>query len=113
MRTAEERILLVHRRTLEIKNKVIRRRLLVSGAVSAAVFFLLIWAVKLAGDYAGGSIGSISSGYTASSMLNENTGSYVLVAVLAFMAGVALTATVKKWLENRKGPGGGGDSHDP
>ena len=125
MRTAEERIALLHRRARTIKRKRIAGQLIGCGSAAVCVFAFLMGALARTGVRLSG---TMSGDYTASSMLSENAGAYVLVAVAAFMVGVAVTVALIRWQERRKmsdlpGAGGapadrrdadaGGDARDP
>jgi len=97
MRTTEERIAFLHRRTRQLKRKKLRMELLGSGLASICTLMLLLIFTAKSGINAV----TLSGDYTASSLLSEDAGAYVLVAVLAFFAGVAVTAALRKW-QNRK-----------
>ena len=89
MRTTEERIELLHRRTREMERQRSNRQVAGFGGASALLALLLI-AVMIQ------TIGLTPSGtddsFTGSSLLGESAGGYVLAAVIAFFVGVIVTA---------------------
>ncbi len=91
MRTAEERIRRLHSRAAELERSRDRRQIACLG--SASVFFAILLSVMIAQtndlEYS-----VMGDAFTGSSLLNESTGGYVLVAVIAFFAGVAVTAII-------------------
>ena len=98
MRTDDERIEELHRRTEKLKKKRERRILAVSGSVSCLLAVLLI-AVMLKTDRVYQSIAG--SGFAGSSLLSDSAGGYVLAAVIAFFAGVILTALIYRSRKKR------------
>ena len=91
MRTPEERVLAVHARMDALRRARERRKtgiLGMGGALLALCLLLVIGAARAL--HPGGTAGL----YSGATMLFENAGSYVLVAVLAFMAGVVITAVL-------------------
>ena len=105
MRTAEERLALLHRRAelLEKKKELALVRLL--GGVSGSLAVCLLALFTLFGQ---GGHGIASSGYAATSLLSENAGGYVLAALIAFALGVVVTVMLHK-RRRRTGP----DRHNP
>lgn len=91
MRTAEERLALLHRRAAALRRKRDRRALRSWGAATAGLLAALIGLTVLLDPVAHG-LGQ--SGSTGATLLSEGAGGYVLVGVIAFMAGVALTAAL-------------------
>lgn len=91
MRTPEERVLAVHARMDALRRARERRKtgILGMGSVLLAVCLLLV--IGAAGAVHPGGTAGVYSGAT---MLFENAGGYVLVAVLAFMAGVVITVAL-------------------
>ena len=64
------------------------------GSISAFLSVLLLMMVWQAGSM---SCPVTSSAYVGSSMLGENAGAYVLVAVAAFIVGVVITVILRKY----------------
>ena len=64
------------------------------GSASAILTVLLLMMVWQVGSM---SCPATISPYVGSSMLGENVGGYVLVAVVAFAAGVAITVILRKY----------------
>ena len=104
MRSNEERIRLMHERAAGLQKKKEGRLLLSAGGISTALFALLIGLTI----YLQGLTGYAGDQFTASSMLSESAGGYVLVAVVFFMLGVLITALLKKY-QIRKCRKAGGD----
>ena len=96
MMTAEERVAALHLRMRERRRarEQLRTRVLGAGCLGLAACLALM--IKRGG--AGGTAGP----YSGSMMLFENAGGYVLVAVLAFMAGVAITVLLRERQGRRK-----------
>ena len=88
MRSSEERIRLMHRRADSLRREKDKR--ILAGAGSAGLLLLaglLVCLVHLQGLSEGYGEGAFS----ASSLLSQSTGGYVLVAVVFFMLGVLIT----------------------
>ncbi len=96
--TSEERIIRLHERAVQLQQKRNRTIMTALGGISAclSVFLLLLvtQAERVSHEVAG-------SQFTGSSMLSESAGGYVLVAVIAFAAGVLIT-TILRWYRDRK-----------
>lgn len=91
MRSEEDRIQRLHRRTAQLKRQ--RRRHQLAGLGSASAFLMvLLAALLLQTNELSPSIPE--GGYTGSSLLGESAGGYVLAAVIAFSVGVIITALV-------------------
>ena len=94
--TQEERIRELHNRAEKLQRAADGRRLAVLGSVS--VFFAALLTVSL--NLIGGLSENIrESSFTGASLLSSDSGGYVLVAVLAFFAGVFITVLI---FSNRK-----------
>ena len=93
MRTSEERIEALHRRVQTLEKQKARREL--AGFGSAAAFFacLLTVIIVQTGDLAQ----SAGDQYAGASLLDEDTGGYVLAAVIAFFIGVIVTAAIFRY----------------
>jgi len=97
MKCAEERRRLLYRRAEELKKKRDRQILSLSVGAGGLLFAALLGAgTLLQNDQPAGLTLSLTGSYTGSSLLSESAGAYVLVAVLAFMAGVVITALCMK-----------------
>ena len=91
MRTPEERVLALHARMDALLRARERRKTSFLGAGSALLALCLLLVIGAAGAvHPGGTAGL----YSGAVMLFENAGGYVLVAVLAFMAGVVITVAL-------------------
>ena len=96
MMTQEERIRELHNRAEKVQRAAGGRSLAVLGSVS--VFFAALLTVSL--NLIGGLSENIrESSFTGASLLSSDSGGYVLVAVLAFFAGVLITVLI---FSNRK-----------
>ena len=96
MMTQEKRIRELHNRAEKLQRAADGRRLAVLGSVS--VFFAALLTVSL--NLIGGLSENIrESSFTGASLLSSDSGGYVLVAVLAFFAGVLITVLI---FSNRK-----------
>lgn len=93
MRTAEERLALLHRRAdlLEKKKELTLLKALGGASGSLAVCLLALFALF---GQSGHDIAL--SGYAATSLLSENAGGYVLAALIAFALGVVVTVALIK-----------------
>ena len=99
MRTEEERIRELHKRAGELRKKREVRRLAGLGSVSA--FLVCLLAVSLSrADGLSESIGG--SSFAGSSLLSNSAGGYVLAAVMAFFAGVIITAFIFRHRKRQK-----------
>ena len=94
--TAEERISSLHERMDAKKRSREKRKTAAAGAVSVVLAVCLCLLI-FAGDAHSGSSAGMYSGAT---MLFGEAGGYVLAAVIAFMAGVAVTVLIIR--KNRK-----------
>lgn len=91
MRTTEEKLTRMHRRAAEIRRKEDRSRLRVWGTLSGGLMFCLVVAVHRLGSMHHEMLTGQSTG---SSLLDDSAGGYVLAAVIAFVAGVIITAAI-------------------
>ena len=94
MRTQEERITRLHQRAGEIERQRHRCRVLCWGSISACLSVLLVTCVVMAERVMHDSANAQMSG---SSLLGEGAGGYVLAAVVAFFAGVIITAVIYRY----------------
>ena len=99
MKTDEERIRLLHSRAEELKRKKEEQRMAAWGSVSACLSVLLIILAWKAGSI---SSPLLNCSYMGSSMLGESAGGYVLVAVIAFLAGVMITVMIQRTRDHKR-----------
>ena len=93
-----ERIARMHSRAGELKRQREKKTIAVWGSISLglmAVLLLLVIRTERITQQV------FVSRFAASSMLDENAGAYVLIAVIAFTAGVLVTSLIR-WYRNRK-----------
>jgi hypothetical protein len=95
MRTNEERIKALHARVAALQRQRERRKTRAIGAASIVLSVCLLFMVFNSGIHPGGAAGL----YSGATMLFEGAGPYVLIAVVAFMAGVIVTVAI---IKNRK-----------
>ena len=93
MRSSEERIKQMHNRVSEMKKKHDKRVLVGMGSLSAILCLVLI----LYSVHVIGAPGAITdTAMAGSSLLSENAGGYVLVAVVSFSLAVLVTTALIK-----------------
>ncbi len=98
MRSTEERINLMHRRTEELLNR--REKRIMTGMGSVSAFLGLILVVFTV--YSVGVPGAITDAAMAgTSMLADSVGGYVMVAVISFIVAVVITATCLKYRQGK------------
>ena len=88
MRTTAQRVSALHIRMAARRRGLGRRAELSLGALCAGLSLCLVQTIFGRGAHAGGA----ATLYGGSTLLFENVGGYVLAAVLAFTAGVVVTA---------------------
>ena len=91
--TSEERIASLHTRMENLREKDERQKTAGLGAGCCILTVCLILLICNAGESSPGGTASLYSGAT---MLFENAGGYVTIAVAAFMIGVVITAVLLK-----------------
>ena len=97
MKSSEERINLVHMRVREIKRTRDKRIKVSSGCLCV---MLLSSLVTMIGTFTTRYSASDNPAlYTGASLLDSSAGGYVLTAVVAFMVGVVITVSIKKYIE--------------
>ncbi len=100
MKSNEERIELMHRKAEKLRRERDRKLMAVSAGMGVLMFAMLIAAsIGIDGqvsDY-------VETTFAASSLFEVSIGGYVIVAVAAFMIGVAITALIKKYYKPNKG----------
>jgi len=94
MRTAEEQLKRMHMRAAEIKREEDKSRLRALGSLSAGLMVCLIVVLQQLQSL---HHGILTGQDTGSSLLDDNAGGYVLAGVIAFIAGVVITAVIYKW----------------
>ncbi len=92
MRTQEEMRLAVHNRMRELQRRRDNRLIAVAGSSCAT---LVIALVALIARFGGLRHEVLSSEYAGASLLADDVGGYVLVALAAFMAGAAIVAFLR------------------
>ena len=100
MMTNEERIQALHGRIRALRRVRERRKTAALGAGSGVLSVCLLFLVFGGGTHPGGPAGL----YSGATMLFEGAGPYVLIAVVAFMAGVVVSVALIR--NRRKDPGG-------
>ena len=93
MRTAEEQLRRMHMRAAEIKREEDRSRLRALGSLSGVLLVCLVVVMQQLQSLHHEILTGQSTG---SSLLDESAGGYVLAAVIAFLAGVIITAVIYK-----------------
>ena len=94
--TAEERVAALHARMDALRRVRERRK---TGAIGVASLVLTICLILLVVSGGGQHPGGAAGLYSGATMLFEDAGSYVLIAIIAFMIGVVVTAAL---MRNRK-----------
>ena len=102
MRTDEERIAILHKRAEKLEAQ---KKMCLWGSASGALLILLL-AVIVKIDVPLQSI--LDGSMAGSSLLGESAGGYVLVAVVAFFAGVVITTVLRRRQERDADNGHGG-----
>ena len=97
MRSNKERIRLMHERAAGIQREKDRGRLIIAGGISTALFVVLISLTI----YLQGLTGYLGGQFTASSILSENAGGYVLVGVIFFMLGVLISVALIRYQKRK------------
>lgn len=103
MRTTDERMQRILGKKTEMRKKEQKRSLTGFGAASVLLFGLLLSCICLAEKRLHPAMNTQLAG---SSMLSENAGGYVLVAVLAFAAAVVITVLCMNWKRKNNGRSG-------
>ncbi len=98
MRSNEERIRLMHERAAGLQRKKDSGRLITAGCISTALFAVLVTLTF----YIQGLTGYCGNRFTASSLLSESVGGYVLVAVIFFMLGVLISVLLYRYQRKKR-----------
>lgn len=93
MRTAEERLALLHKRAADLRKEKELTGLRALGGASGGLALCLLSLLAIFGQ---NSHGMAEIGYAATSLLSENAGGYVLTAVIAFALGVVVTLLLRR-----------------
>ena len=93
MRTTEERIACLHRRAAELEKARARSGTRRAGLLSFMLMALLLTAL---GWFSGMTILAGSDQFHGSSLLDENTGGYVLTAVISFIIAAVITSILMR-----------------
>ncbi|MBE5870688.1 MAG: hypothetical protein E7294_05465 [Lachnospiraceae bacterium] len=98
MSTTEERIERIHERAKERRQEKRRRLLQIERTAAVALSVVLVFMIGFFGSHsAGGAAGVVvNAGYAGASMLTSAVGGYVLIAIIAFLLGVIVTALIKQ-----------------
>ena len=107
MLTSEERIESLHARMNALREKNERQK---AAALGTACGLLAVCLVMLICSEGSGSSGGTAGLYSGATMLLENAGGYVAIAVAAFMVGAVTTAVL---LKRRPGSGNSGKESGP
>ena len=97
MRTPEERVAALHLRMAALRERKERRKTAALGAGCASLALCLM--LLIFGGGAGR--GSTAGEYTGATLLFEDAGPYVLLALIAFMAGVIITVLCIRYRKKR------------
>ncbi len=98
MRTQEQFLRGIHERAATLRRAQERRRTAACSALCVVLTVLL--SLETVTPHVPG-----AGALTGASLLAAETGGYVLTAVIAFMAGVAITVLLRRGLEKRKTKG--------
>ena len=99
MRSNVERIEIMHKRAEKLRRQRNKRLMVGSVSVGVTLFAALIVAsVVLDARHAE----PAGTTFAASSLLSESIGGYVMVAIVGFMIGVAITVLIRKHLEIKR-----------
>ena len=99
MRSNEERLQLLHKRSKKLREEKDKKILLLYGTI-CSVLLVALFSVTM--ELKGQPSGTAYGLFTGSSLLSETAGGYVMVAVTAFMLGVIITVMLKKYLSSKK-----------
>ena len=92
MRTADEMVLAVHERMAVLRQKQEKRQITTASAGCAV---LGIAVLMLIARFGGTRHAVLPTEYSGASLLADDIGGYILVALAAFMAGAAITALIR------------------
>ena len=98
MKSSEDRVLALHEKMKQRRQKKERRRTEILGACSCVLTACLFLVIFGSGVAQGGG----TAMYSGSALLFENVGGHVLVAIISFAAAVIITVACLRWRENEK-----------
>ena len=93
MRSSEERLMKMHERAADIKQRKYRTGTRMLGAVSAGLMACLVIMIQQVHSLHHGVMDNFSTG---SSLLSDSVGGYVLIAVVVFFMGAILTVVIMR-----------------
>ena len=99
MRTAEEQLNRMHQRAAEIKREEDKSRLRALGSLSGGLLVCLVVVLQQLQSLHHAILTGQSTG---SSLLDDYAGGYVLAGVIAFIAGVVITAVIYKYRDRKE-----------
>ncbi len=99
MRTTEQRITALHQRAGELHRRREKTALFLPAVLSCILFAVLTGLTAFSSRH---SAGITEDAFTGASFLDESAGGYVLAAVIAFMAGVCITAVIIRYRNGKK-----------
>ena len=91
MRNTDEQLREIDRRAVELKRKTRSRRHLAAEALSVCACLCLIVLASVAMPRPSGTVERAVFGYAGSILLSSPRAGYVVIAVLAFLLGIAVT----------------------
>ena len=106
MRTNEERIAAMHKRAAELEKEKRQRKVRIIQALSAAACFaaVILLAVFMPGFSQSLGSGNSQGGMSASIFSESSALGYIVIGVLAFLLGTAVTVfcfRLKKWQKDK------------
>ena len=99
MRSAEQIVKAVHAEAAALRRRQARRRLTLAGGSCGILSILLLAVIETCSRLWHT---PLSESYAGASLLGDSVGGYVLVAVLAFMAGVGITVFCYRYRRKRE-----------
>ena len=100
MRTTEEIIRAAHERAHAVQRRNDNTRTAVTGAACAALAGCLVFLVA---RFGGAQHEILPSEYSGASLLADGAGGYVLVGLVAFMAGAVVTTLIRRGRRKKDG----------
>lgn len=107
MRSTTEIVREIHARARVLQREEDKRQLTITGGASGALVVALLAAIGLFG---GSWHRPLMANYAGASLLGDSAGGYVLVAVVAFMLGIAITV-ILIWQQRQKETDNQGTPH--
>ena len=100
MRTNEEMLQAVHQRVQAIEQRKISVKTVATGSACSVLAVLLLF---LFISFGGGQHRILSSNYSGASLLADDVGGYILVALVAFLAGAGIVAFLRARRKKQQG----------